>query len=258
MRSFFSIFQLVRRTSSNLFVKPCIINTALRMDKLMTPQTHIIRLGIVSKCQYGTQAPQVLSSNEGSDGVLQKFMKKFGWADNSRSVNMGLPKKLSVKNNLCVQRLRVSSFMMYQSVADKINYKQFFEAYNMPNTFNSWFLVTELHVWILLLRAMAEGSESGEDGRFIRNCIVEAMWADVNTRAKKLGSQNPGGVRDQIQVLSQQFQAALITYDEGIAGDDMVLAGAIWRRFFEMDCENYEQLERLVKYVRCQVFIRIF
>lgn len=145
---------------------------------------------------------------------------------------------------------------MYQSVADKIDYKQFFESYNMPNTFNSWFLVTELHVWILLLRAMAEGSESGEDGRFIRNCIVEALWADVNTRAKKLGSQNPGGVRDQIQVLSQQFQAALITYDEGIAGDDMVLAGALWRRFFEMDCDNYEQLEQMVKYVRFQVFCK--
>jgi hypothetical protein len=26
----------------------------------------------------------------------------------------------------------------------------------------------------------------GEEGRFVRNNIVEAMWEDVNTRAKKL------------------------------------------------------------------------
>jgi cytochrome b pre-mRNA-processing protein 3 len=40
---------------------------------------------------------------------------------------------------------------------------------------------------MLMVRAMAEGSESGQDGRVIRNGIVEALWADVNTRAKKLG-----------------------------------------------------------------------
>jgi hypothetical protein len=52
----------------------------------------------------------------------------------------------------------------------------------MPDTFYSWFLVTELHVWILMVRTMAEG----EEGRFVRNNIVEAMWEDVSTRVKKL------------------------------------------------------------------------
>jgi cytochrome b pre-mRNA-processing protein 3 len=52
----------------------------------------------------------------------------------------------------------------------------------MPDTFYSWFLVTELHVWMLMVRTMAEG----EEGRFVRNNIVEAMWEDVITRVKKL------------------------------------------------------------------------
>jgi cytochrome b pre-mRNA-processing protein 3 len=54
--------------------------------------------------------------------------------------------------------------------------------FQMPDTFHSWFLVTELHVWMLMVRTMAEG----EEGRFIRNNIVEAMWQDISTRAKKL------------------------------------------------------------------------
>lgn len=170
-----------------------------------------------------------------NNNIFKKMMKKFGWADNSRA------------------RLRVSSYMLYRSVADQINYMEFFGHFNMPNTFNSWFLVTELHVWMLLLRAMAEGDESGADGRFMRNCIVEAMWADVNHRAKKLGSQNPSSVRSQIQTLSQQFQAALIAYDEGITSDDRTLAAALWRRFFVMDCDNYAQLEDMVLYVRRHV-----
>lgn len=57
----------------------------------------------------------------------------------------------------------------------------------MPDTFNSWFLITELHVWILLVRSMAEGCEKDSYGRVMRNNIVEALWADVATRSKQLG-----------------------------------------------------------------------
>lgn len=104
---------------------------------------------------------------------------------------------------------------MYENVADRINYREFFDEFGMPDTFNSWFLVTELHCWMLLTRVMGEGDESGQDGRFLRNCIVEAMWADVQTRAKKLSQDNPSASRAQVQVLSEQFQATLINYDEG-------------------------------------------
>lgn len=168
----------------------------------------------------------------------------------------------------------MTSHLLYESVADKINYVAFFRDFNLPNTFNSWFLVTELHVWLLLMRSMAEGSETGEDGRFLRNCIVEAMWGDVNTRAKKLGvsekrvsvcqqllnlfmlqANNPSRTRQQIETLSEQFQAALIAYDEGIMSDDRVLACALWRRFFEMKCDDYAHIERLVKYVRKQALM---
>lgn len=149
--------------------------------------------------------------------------------------------------------MKVASYLLYESVADTLNYAEFFERFELPNTFNSWFLVTELHVWMLLVRAMAEGSEKNEDGRFMRNNIVEAMWTDVNIRAKKLCMSNPSAIRLQISDLSQQFQAALIAYDEGITDDDKVLAGALWRRFFQRDCDNYEDLELLVKYIRKQV-----
>lgn len=37
--------------------------------------------------------------------------------------------------------------------------------------------------------------------------------------------------------------------------EDRVLAGALWRRFFAMNCDDCVQIERLVKYVRYQVAI---
>lgn len=57
---------------------------------------------------------------------------------------------------------------------------------NLPDTFNSWFLITELHVWMMMVKAM----EMGEDGQQVRNFIVEAMWQDVSTKGKKLGVRN--------------------------------------------------------------------
>uniref|UniRef100_A0A182QA72 Ubiquinol-cytochrome c chaperone domain-containing protein n=1 Tax=Anopheles farauti TaxID=69004 RepID=A0A182QA72_9DIPT len=172
---------------------------------------------------------------EAKDGFLKRFIKKMGWIDNS-----------SV-------RLRVSSCLLYESVVDHINYTEFFQHFDMPDTFNTWFLITELHVWMLLVRSMAEGAEKGAAGRFMRNCIVETMWNDVTTRAKQLTMDNPSVVRPQIQQLSEQFQAALISYDEGISYDDKALAAALWRRFLSGRCEDYEKLELLVGYVRKQI-----
>lgn len=63
--------------------------------------------------------------------------------------------------------------------------------FQMADTFYSWFLVTELHVWMLMVRTMAEG----EEGRFVRNNIVEAMWQDISTRAKKLEVRTQNIVR---------------------------------------------------------------
>lgn len=37
--------------------------------------------------------------------------------------------------------------------------------------------------------------------------------------------------------------------------DDQVLAAALWRRFFEMNSQDYENIERMVKYVRRQVLM---
>lgn len=90
--------------------------------------------------------------------------------------------QISYKKYL-LQKLKITGYLLYESVADNIHYAEFFEKFNLPDTFNSWFIITELHVWMLLVRTMADG----EDGRYARNCIVQALWADVNTRAKKLG-----------------------------------------------------------------------
>lgn len=151
-------------------------------------------------------------------------------------------------------RLMLTGYLLYSSIADKLDYSVFFKDFNMPDTFFSWFLITELHVWMLMARFMAEGDR----GKVVRNNIVEAMWNDVTIRTDKLGYISGRVKRRQIMDLSYQFNAAILGYDEGILSDDKVLAGTLWRRYFVSQCNNPEHIEKLLIYVRKQVMTYLF
>ncbi|KAF6212731.1 hypothetical protein GE061_010439 [Apolygus lucorum] len=92
----------------------------------------------------------------------------------------------NVKLQFRKYKLRIAGFKLYESIADQIDYAAFMTKLELPDTFSSWFMVTELHVWMLMARLMANPYE----GRTLRNFIVEALWKDVTTRSKKLGLEN--------------------------------------------------------------------
>ncbi|CAG9840040.1 unnamed protein product [Diabrotica balteata] len=89
------------------------------------------------------------------------------------------------------QKIKARGYILYEEIADKIDYLEFFKEFELLDTFYSWFTVTELHIWMLSLRAMAEG----ENGKDLRNAIVEALWTDVAQRVKRLGSGSPSMLR---------------------------------------------------------------
>ncbi|XP_011865138.1 PREDICTED: ubiquinol-cytochrome-c reductase complex assembly factor 1 isoform X2 [Vollenhovia emeryi] len=152
---------------------------------------------------------------------------------------------------LDVQKYRtmVLGYRVYEHVMGQVDYQFFFKHFNMPDTFFSWFLVTELHVWMIMVRYMANENE----GKIIRNNAVAAMWDDTKARVEQLGKIKAKLKNEQIQEISYQFNAAMIGYDEGISSDDKTLAAALWRRFFQLEGNNPEHLETLVVYVRKQI-----
>lgn len=125
----------------------------------------------------------------------------------------------------------------------------FVDKFQFPNTFNTWFLITELHVWMLMVRAMGER----QNNTLIRNNIVESLWQDVTVRANALAPDDGRTVKKQIEELTGQLQYAIILYDEGLTKDDKQLASALWTRLFNSNCDNYEHIELMVKYIRYNV-----
>lgn len=150
---------------------------------------------------------------------------------------------------IATYRIKANAALFYENMVDNLDYSKFYKEFNMPDTMFSWFMVTELHLWMVMLRVMAEG----QDGKTYRDTLVETLWNDVTTRMSKLGHIRSSVKKKQLTLLSQQFQAAIVNYDEGIMSDDKVLAAALWRRFFGLECNNPEHLEKLLIYVRKQV-----
>lgn len=142
-------------------------------------------------------------------------------------------------------RLRAKGFFLYRFTVDRIDHVGIIKDYRLADTFFTWFLITELHVWMIMLRLQDAGRE-GPD--LIKN-LVAAMWQDADMRKKKLGKLRESKVREHMQEIGHQFNAAIIGYDEGIMTNDKILAGALWRRLFQSECNNPEHLERLVIYV---------
>lgn len=89
--------------------------------------------------------------------------------------------------------MKLTGYFLYEGIPDKVQYDEWFEKLELPDTFASWFIITELHVWMLMVRYMAEdiavsATEKKKytkgDGHFVRNCIIEALWADVANKIK--------------------------------------------------------------------------
>uniref|UniRef100_A0A8C8UMM7 Ubiquinol-cytochrome c reductase complex assembly factor 1 n=1 Tax=Peromyscus maniculatus bairdii TaxID=230844 RepID=A0A8C8UMM7_PERMB len=118
----------------------------------------------------------------------------------------------------------------------------------MPDTFNSWFLITLLHVWMCLVRMKQEG----RTGKYMCRIIVHFMWEDVEQRGRVMGV-NSYILKKNMALMTNNFYAAILGYDEGILSDDRGLAAALWRTFFNQKCEDPRQLELLVEYVRKQM-----
>ena len=53
----------------------------------------------------------------------------------------------------------------------------------MPDSFQSWFIVAHLHVWLCTVRLR----EEGEDGKFVMHELVRLFWEDVEQRVTAMG-----------------------------------------------------------------------
>nr|KAJ3421242.1 hypothetical protein HK105_004127 [Polyrhizophydium stewartii] len=121
------------------------------------------------------------------------------------------------------------------------------KALNLEESFQSWFSVTILHVWIVNARLRGEGGR----GKDMVQEIFNHIWLDVELKLHQ------AGVKTKISKIAtnllDSYYGQTLAYDEGVCLGDAVLAAALWRNFFGCRDIDATQLALLVDYTRTQL-----
>lgn len=143
-----------------------------------------------------------------------------------------------------------SAHSIYAQCVDEVDYESFFKVCAMPDTFQSWFIVAQLHIWLCLVRLKRED----ENGKFIIHHLVKFFWKDVQERLNLLGVASSSVKHQSIVELDKEFRGLIFAYEEGLLTDDKTLAAAVWRNFVhDKSRTDPVILSTLVAYIRSQV-----
>ena len=144
-------------------------------------------------------------------------------------------------------QMAIAGFRLYLCIQKQIDYKKWFKVCNSRDVYFSFCLITYLHVWMVCVRLADEGIS----GKYVRNRLIESMYADIAERMKKLGRIDIKIRAKNAEELNGIFNACFFGYDEGILSDDNVLAACIWRHLLEMrDIEDFSVFRTLCDYIR--------
>ncbi|OZJ05719.1 hypothetical protein BZG36_01436 [Bifiguratus adelaidae] len=119
---------------------------------------------------------------------------------------------------------------------------------HLPDNFQTWFSITHLHVWMLMVRLRAE-----KHSKVYIQELVNRFFDDTEQRIRDHGISSGRIVSTYVKDLLAQFHGSVVAYDEGMCKDDPVLAAALWRNLFTTTAGNATDLAYIVQYIRQQL-----
>jgi len=128
---------------------------------------------------------------------------------------------------------------------DFINYEFFIKELDLPDNFLSWFLLMELHVWMVAVKC----GQLGPEGFLVHTGLSTVMWEDVEARLKAIHVYLKRN--EYTKMLYHTTLESYLYMDEGILGNDKKLANAVWLTLFrETHDVSHDKLALMVEYVR--------
>ncbi|KAG0094549.1 Protein cbp3, mitochondrial [Podila epicladia] len=140
-----------------------------------------------------------------------------------------------------------STHRFYEICADQLNHKRSFwlDTCGLPDNFQTWFSITHLHVWLLMVRIRAE-----DHGKVFQQQLVNHFFHDIEDRMRYNHKISSGRIiSTYMHDFLAQFHGGVLAYDEGMCKDDPIMAAALWRNLFTSS-GTPDQIAILVDYVR--------
>ncbi|PVU93495.1 hypothetical protein BB561_003259 [Smittium simulii] len=120
---------------------------------------------------------------------------------------------------------------------------------NMPETFQSWFSVSLLYVWLCSVRLRAESKELAP---FVKQQLIDNFFNLAEQKIRAQGIKSGKIVNDTLKDLHSCYLGMFVSFDQGFVSSDALLAAAVWRNVLN-NCESAQVLEYTVDYIRQQL-----
>ncbi|GMR32144.1 hypothetical protein PMAYCL1PPCAC_02339 [Pristionchus mayeri] len=149
--------------------------------------------------------------------------------------------------------LDAASSQLYFNCADNYDYERLCETLGLPDYFSTWYKLTLMHSWMILLR-MHTSLEADAYLRLQRG-LLSSLWLDVDKRLDIIGDEHRKvltSAKDMKTMHGLHLQT-LFEYDEGFLADDARLAGALWRNLYMQRDVDPTHVVNAIKYIRSTV-----
>jgi cytochrome b pre-mRNA-processing protein 3 len=123
--------------------------------------------------------------------------------------------------------LRDAAELGYRRVVEQSRRPEFFTAYGVPDTLDGRFELICLHAFLYLYRLKSERPQSG---RFCQE-LFDTMFVDMDRSLREMGKSDLS-VGKEVKRMARGFYGRIRAYEDGLAGEDRVLAAALARNLF--------------------------
>ncbi|KAI7901228.1 ubiquinol-cytochrome C chaperone-domain-containing protein [Cokeromyces recurvatus] len=172
---------------------------------------------------YGLKSTSLLCFSR-YNSTLTAEPKKPKYSETTKKIVYGLAKLMGYYS---VESTAIKASHNLYNVCSKqfdLNKDFYTKKCSLPDNFQSWFSVTQLHVWMLMVHLRAEGQ-----GKLYIQELVNRFFEDAEDRIRQHGITQQRVINSYIKDLLAQFHGGVVAYDEGMCKDDPVLAAALWR-----------------------------
>lgn len=119
----------------------------------------------------------------------------------------------------------------------------------LPPTFQTWFQITQLHLWMIMVRMRALPKDVGHH---YQQQMTNHFFNDAEARLRVVYQIRDGRIiQTYMKDLLLQWRGSVAAYDQALVEGDAVLAAALWRNMYGTRQDaDLVCLDRMVEHVR--------
>ncbi|RUS23324.1 ubiquinol-cytochrome C chaperone-domain-containing protein [Endogone sp. FLAS-F59071] len=226
----------------NASARPTVLRSApsSTASRTLTPAIYI------SSCRYASTSMPTTPTPVQQSPEAARGSNQTKYSDTTKKIVLGMARLMGYYT-VSSTAIRVSKELYAHCAKQAEQRRDFYiNVCDLPDNYQTWFAITQLHVWMLMVRLRAE-----KDGRVYTQQLVNRLFEDAEDKMRAHGITSNRIIASYVKDLIAQFHGGVIAYDEGMCKDDPVLAAALWRNLFATASDHEAvDLACVVRYVR--------